>query len=106
MANRSLLYYITDRTQFWVDRQAQRRALLDKISESVRAGVDYIQLREKDLPARELERLATDVLAVLALAKVRDGGSLRDKQEHRTRLLINSRTDIALATGADGVHLH
>jgi thiamine-phosphate pyrophosphorylase len=93
MANRCLLYYITDRSQFRGDERACRRALLGKIAEAARAGVDYIQLREKDLSTRELEMLAREVVAM-----VRENSS-------STRLLINSRTDVALAEGADGVHL-
>ncbi|HYA23211.1 MAG TPA: thiamine phosphate synthase, partial [Terriglobales bacterium] len=53
-----LLYYITDRTQFPGDEHARRNALLNKIAEAAACGVDYIQLREKDLPTRELESLA------------------------------------------------
>jgi len=101
MADRCLLYYITDRSQFRGDESARCRALLAKVAEAARAGVDYIQLREKDLSARELEMLARD-----ALGAVRNGTPLRtENRELRTRLLINSRTDIALAAGADGVHL-
>ena len=88
-----LLYYITDRSQFQGDERARRRTLLAKVAEAARAGVDYIQLREKDLNARELETLAREVVAA-----VRENSPV-------TRLLINSRTDIALAAGADGVHL-
>jgi thiamine-phosphate pyrophosphorylase len=88
-----LLYYITDRKQFAGDETAQRRALLGKIGEAVRCGVDFIQLREKDISVRELEGLAREAVRV-----VREAGSL-------TRLLINSRTDVAIASGADGVHL-
>lgn len=88
-----LLYYITDRMQFPGDERSRRRALLDKIAEASSAGVDFIQLRENDLSARELEALARE--AILA---VRENSS-------RTRLLINSRTDVAVACGADGVHL-
>ena len=55
--------------------------------------MDFIQLREKDLCGRELEGLAR-----AAVAAIRAAG-------HPTRLLINSRTDIALAAGAAGVHL-
>ena len=96
-----LLYYITDRIQFLGDERARRRALLAKVAEAAQAGVDYIQLREKDLSARELEILALD-----ALSAVRNSPPLRtEHRELRTRLLINSRTDIALAVGADGVHL-
>jgi thiamine-phosphate pyrophosphorylase len=101
MADRCLLYFITDRTQFPGDESARRRALLAKIAHAAGAGVDYIQLREKDLSSRELEALAREAVAV-----VRESSSLRtENRELRTRLLINSRTDIAIAAGADGVHL-
>jgi thiamine-phosphate pyrophosphorylase len=88
-----LLYYITDRAQFAGDKSSRHRALLAKISEAARCGVDFIQLREKDLSARELEALAQD-----AVRTVRENSS-------RTRLLINSRTDVAIACQTDGVHL-
>lgn len=93
-----LLCYITDRTAFAPDEPTRRLRLLGKIAEAARAGVDYIQLRAKDLCTRELEALAQD--AVSLLNKLRT-----ENQELRTALLINSRTDIALAIGADGVHL-
>jgi thiamine-phosphate pyrophosphorylase len=83
-----VLYYITDRAYF-----ADRRAFLNKISEAARCGVDYVQLREKDLSGRELESLAQSVLQ-----------TIRDEKSN-TALLINSRTDVCLAVGADGVHL-
>ena len=88
-----LLYYITDRKQFPGSEAEQREQLLAKITEAAAAGLDYIQLREKDLSSRELEELARAVVAAVR----GDSG--------KTRLLINSRTDIALAVGADGVHL-
>jgi thiamine-phosphate pyrophosphorylase len=101
MADGCLLYYITDRSQFRGDEHARRRALLAKVAEAVCARVDYIQLREKDLSTRELEMLARDVLSA-----VRNSTPLRtENRELRTRVLINSRTDVALAAGADGVHL-
>ena len=86
-----LLYYITDRRQFPGDRNERERRLLEKIAECAGAGVDFIQLREKDLSIRLLEELARKAMAAL-------GSS-------RTRLLINSRTDVAMACGAHGVHL-
>jgi thiamine-phosphate pyrophosphorylase len=93
MPKNCLLYYITDRTAFPGDGPTRRRRLLDKIAEAANAGVDYIQLREKDLTARELEFLAREAIQIIRNAKL------------RTALLINSRTDIALATKAAGVHL-
>jgi thiamine-phosphate pyrophosphorylase len=101
MSARCLLYYITDRTQFPGDESARRSALLAKIAEAARAGVDYIQLREKDLTARELELLASEAGRGIVEAT----GLRTEKEETRTRLLINSRADVALAVAADGVHL-
>jgi len=90
-----LLYYVTDRTQFPGDETARRRRLLEKIAEASRAGLDYIQLRERDLSAQDLETLAHAALH-----------TIRENQgKHCTRFLINSRTDIAIACHADGVHL-
>jgi thiamine-phosphate pyrophosphorylase len=96
-----VLYYITDRATFPGDEPARRRRLLEKIAETARAGVDYIQLREKDLSPRELEQLAGD--AIKGVAKSRQLAT--GHRQLTTALLINSRTDVALATGADGVHL-
>src|ERR1700688_1479716 len=100
MRNGCLLYFITDRSQFAGDECARHRALLEKVAEAARAGVDYIQLREKDLTAREVEKLVRDAVAALESTRLRTG-----TREQRTQILVNSRTDIALAAGADGVHL-
>lgn len=88
-----LLYYITDRSQFLGDERERRERLLEKITEAARCGVNYVQLREKDLSGRDVETLATE-----AMERIRASGG-------ETCLLINSRTDVALAAGADGVHL-
>src|SRR5437763_498233 len=98
MADGCVLYYITDRTWFAPDEPARRRCLLEKIAEAAHAGVDYIQIREKDLPTRDLETLTREAAGVVN--KVRN-----ENPELRTRLLVNSRTDVALTGGADGVHL-
>jgi thiamine-phosphate pyrophosphorylase len=98
MAGSCLLYYISDRAAFPGDERTRRLRLLDKIAEAASQGVDYIQLREKDLSARELESLARD--AVQIILKLRN-----ENRELRTALLINSRTDVALVTAAAGVHL-
>ena len=58
---------------------------------AIEAGVDVVQLREPDLPASELFTLARDLVALT--------------RNSRTRLLVNDRLDVALAAGADGVHL-
>ena len=86
-----LLYYITDRSQFPGDESARRAELLVRVRAAAEAGVDYIQLRERDLSARELESLAREAMRTIA------GTS--------ARLLINHRADVAIAAGAAGVHL-
>jgi len=83
--SRPLLYYITDR------RGLRGGDPLPLVEQAVAAGVDLIQLRERDLSAREL-------LALTEAAQGRCRGS-------RTLLLVNDRLDIALAAGADGLHL-
>src|SRR5258708_5283833 len=88
-----LLYYITDRMQFPGDERERRERLLANIAEAASCGVDYVQLREKDLSSRDLETLARE-----AMERIHASGG-------KTCLLINSRTDVALAAEADGVHL-
>jgi thiamine-phosphate pyrophosphorylase len=83
-------YYITARTQFPGSEDDRGRALLAKIEEAASCGVDFIQLRERDLSTRELEALARSAHGMVGQS---------------SRLLINSRTDVAIACGADGVHL-
>lgn len=83
--SRPLLYYITDRRGLAGDDP------LPVIEQAVAAGLDLIQLRERELTTREL-------LALAKAAVARCRGS-------KTRLLVNDRLDIALAAGADGLHL-
>jgi thiamine-phosphate pyrophosphorylase len=90
-----IFYYITDRRQFPGTPEEQRGHLLAKIEDASRAGVDLIQLREKDLPASDLEALAREAVRLVQ----------ENSAANRTRLLINSRVDIAIAAGVDGVHL-
>src|SRR5437588_10309831 len=90
-----LLYYITDRSQFGGDTASQLAAVVERIGQAAKASVDYVQLREKDLSGGELERLTRHALAAIAAA----GKSCT------TKLLVNSRIDVAMASGAHGVHL-
>ena len=74
------------------DRRAiGERPLVAFIGEAARAGVDLIQIRERDLDDRALVTLARD-----AVAAVRGTGA---------RVIVNDRIDVALAAGAAGVHL-
>src|SRR5271157_2535014 len=80
------LYYITDRSQI------KSRPLDTFIARAIAAGVDWVQIREKDLPARSLLALTE---ATLASAR----------PQGRTRVMVNDRLDVALAAQAHGVHL-
>ncbi|MDR8393681.1 thiamine phosphate synthase [Aliifodinibius sp. S!AR15-10] len=85
MSNLPFRYYlITDRTQ------CAPRPLPEVVEEACQNGIRAIQLREKDLSAKELYRLAK---------KLRETTS-----RYGARLFINDRADIALAVEADGVH--
>jgi thiamine-phosphate pyrophosphorylase len=66
-------------------------ALLNQAAHLAALNVDYLQLREKDLPADDVATVARAVLTTL--------------KDSPTKLLINSRADIALAVRAHGVHL-
>lgn len=76
------LYLITDRT-------AASRPPADVVEECLAVGLRAVQLREKDLEARDLLALADTLRATT--------------QRHGARLVVNDRADVALAAGADGV---
>ena len=79
------LYLVTDRAL------AKGRPLSWVVEEAVRGGVTAVQLREKDCPTREFVEIAGEMKRML------DG--------HGVPLIINDRVDVALAVGADGVHI-
>jgi thiamine-phosphate pyrophosphorylase len=85
-ARKPILCYVTDRLAL-----ADPAALGAIIRHAAEAGVDWIQIREKELDARPLAELARS-----ALAETRETGA---------RIVVNDRLDVALAAGAAGVHL-
>jgi thiamine-phosphate pyrophosphorylase len=78
------LYLITDRKQTKMPLPAAIRLALE-------GGVRAVQLREKDLPMRELLALSQELRAMT--------------KEFGAKLFINDRVDVAISVNADGVHL-
>jgi thiamine-phosphate pyrophosphorylase len=92
--NRPILCYVTDRGSLPAASGADpAAALLGCIENAARAGVNWIQLREKDLEGGPLFELATKAIAAASGA---------GKQ---ARVLINDRLDVAWSAHAAGVHL-
>ena len=90
-----ILCYVTDRLALETAPSTNlETALMHCIEDAAHAGVDWIQIREKDLPARNL----TDVTrgAIRASDKTPRGA--------RTRIFVNDRCDVAWAAEAAGVH--
>ena len=78
------LYLITDRKQTTLP-------LPEAVRLALQGGVPAVQLREKDLPVRELLALAQELRVIT--------------REFGAKLFVNDHVDVAVAVGADGVHL-
>jgi len=81
--------YVTDRRAFGLEGPAAAARLLETIEHAARAGVDAVQIREKELGGRALLEFAQEAL----------------RRAGRTKIVVNDRLDVALAAGAAGVHL-
>jgi len=75
------------------DRKSARGALAEIAAAAVRGGVDWVQVREKDLDGAPLLALVREVMAAVRAVNP------------SARVLVNRRVDVALAASADGVHL-
>jgi len=85
---------VTDRRRLCPDADsfaAARRCLVEQARRAAGVGVDLIHIRERDLGGASLAALVSDLVAVTR-------GST-------TRVVVNDRIDVALVSGADGVHL-
>lgn len=79
-------YFITDRTRLF-----QGDELVSVLRRVAAAGVEMVQIREKDLRAGELEQLVTEAIRLTA--------------DRGVKILVNDRLDVALSCGAAGCHL-
>lgn len=86
-----LVYLITSGETTAANFPEKSRSLLKLVETAVELKIDLLQIREKGLPARLVFGL---IAAAVAIAR-----------NTSTKLLVNDRADIALAAGADGVHL-
>jgi len=77
---------ITDRRRFTAED-----ALVQRVAAVAAAGVNLVQVRERDMEARDLSRLVARCVTAV--------------RNTRTRILVNDRLDVALTSGAHGVHL-
>ena len=84
-AQNLLLYAVTDRA--WVGRQT----LLEQIASALKGGVTLVQLREKDLPRLDYIREAAQATALC--------------HRYGVPLIVNDSLEVALKSGADGVHV-
>ena len=84
---------MTDKLRIYLvtDRKIAKQPFLKVIKEALKGGVKAIQLREKDLSSEEMYGLAKEIRNIT--------------EKKNALLIINDRIDIALAAGADGVHL-
>ncbi len=79
------LYLVTDRELM------STKTLEDAVIQAIRGGCTMVQLREKTLSSGEFYKTAVNIKKITS--------------KHRIPLIINDRVDIALAAGADGVHV-
>jgi thiamine-phosphate pyrophosphorylase len=84
-----ILCYVTDRRSLSATAVATHSALVEKIAAVSAAGIDWVQIREKDLPGLQLAVLTREAVA-------RRSGA---------RIIVNDRLDVAVAESAGGVHL-
>lgn len=114
-----LLCYVTDRRNLVSTEKSKarlpfdpRRILPEKIAAAAAAGVDWIQIREKDLSGKECSSLTREAMRLAAKSLSSAGAKARISPKSRgayeqvsNSILVNDRLDVALAEQAGGVHL-
>lgn len=98
-----ILCYVTDRHGLRIaSGENPVEALLEKLQTAAAAGMDWIQIREKDLSGKDCVALARETLRRVAQATSPASGAPRTLAP---RIVINDRLDVAIAERAGGVHL-
>jgi len=92
-----ILCYVTDRKSLTSELDDRNEALLKRVATAAAAGIDWIQIREKDLLAKELSSVTREAVAQTKQIYERNGQA--------ARILVNERLDVAYSEGAGGVHL-
>jgi thiamine-phosphate pyrophosphorylase len=92
-----LRYAITDRNLLPGDEEQRQAELIRIAAHSAQTGVNFLQIREKDLSPHALAQLARNIITATR--------TNTHATEPRIKILLNSRADIAIAVAADGVHL-
>jgi thiamine-phosphate pyrophosphorylase len=92
-----ILCYVTDRKGLAPADNDQNGALLKHVVNAAATGIDWIQLREKDLSAKELSSVARE-----AVARTKQ---LNERNRQASRIVVNERLDVAYSERAGGVHL-
>lgn len=112
-----LLCYVTDQQSLVAAETSEanqsfdpNKLLLEKIAAATAVGVDWIQIREKDLSGKECSLLTREAVRLASSSPGDAGTSISSKTEAArelvsTRILVNERLDVALAAQAGGVHL-
>lgn len=95
--NNPIICYVTSRKNLTVPERA--RSVQEKIRQAVRAGADWVQIREKEMPGRALLALTGDAIAATCAEAAQAGGA------RGAQIIVNDRLDVAIAAGAAGVHL-
>ena len=94
----AVTYYITDRRQL-PSQGSPEQLLKEKVRAAFAAGVDYVQVREKDLEGGALAALVEE------LVRMPEKFGEQGVAKRNARLLVNDRLDVARSCGADGLHL-
>jgi thiamine-phosphate pyrophosphorylase len=93
LERRPIICLVTDRHRLTgnAPRADVASCLLTQVRYAIEAGIDLIQIRERDLEGADLNELTTRIVALTRATA--------------TRVVVNDRLDVAIAAAADGVHL-